>query len=71
MIVLGIVLLVVGIVGWAFHRSSPGSRPLSTIAMYVGLGVGTLLVVIGLILIYVPLGAPTVAVDSSGQIITR
>jgi len=48
MIFYGILLLIVGVIAFAFYRAMPRSHPVSTIIMYIGLGVGAILVVIGI-----------------------
>lgn len=51
MLLYAIIAFVFGILGWAFHRSILQSRPVSTVAMYAGLGIGTVLLVVWLILV--------------------
>lgn len=49
MLVYAIVAFVVGIIGYALHRAVPASRPLSTVAMYAGVGLGVLFLGIWLV----------------------
>lgn len=66
MIYLGILFLIVGIVAMAFERTRPATRPLSTFAMYVGLGVGIVLVVVGIFVLATQ--GDAIQVDSQGEI---
>lgn len=68
MITYGIIALVIGVIGWAFHRSMAQSRPVSTVVMYAGLGIGAILIAIGVILLVVPsTGAELRVYAPSGQ----
>jgi len=69
MIELGIFLLIVGLVALALDRTVPASHPVSTFVMYLGIGLGLILLVIGL-LAYLTQGG-SVEVDSSGGITVR
>lgn len=51
MIFYGILFLILGVVGWAFHRGLPASQPISTVAMYIGVGVGAILLVVGILIL--------------------
>lgn len=64
MITYGIILLVVGLIGLAFDRALPQTRPFSTLVMYIGLGIGFLLLVIGIIVL--ALNGDAVHVNSMG-----
>ena len=50
MIFYGIILLIIGVVAFAFYRAMPASHPISTVIMYIGLGVGAILIVIGILI---------------------
>jgi hypothetical protein len=65
MIYLGIVFLIVGIIGWAFARAMPSTHPISTLAMYAGLGIGIVLLIVG-ILVYATHG-DAIQIDSAGR----
>jgi hypothetical protein len=66
MIYLGIVFLIVGIIGWAFARAMPSTHPISTLAMYAGLGIGIVLLIVG-ILVYATHG-DAIQIDSAREI---
>jgi len=50
MIFYGILLLIIGVIAFAFYRAMPRSHPVSTIIMYICLGVGAILLVVGIVI---------------------
>jgi len=66
MIFYGVVLLIIGIIAWAFYRAMPQSHPLSTVIMYIGIGVGIVLIAVGIIIMATR--GHAVEVDSLGRL---
>lgn len=60
----GILLLVIGLIALAFERVMPQTRPVSTLVMWIGVGVGLLLLAVGIFVLVTH--GDTVYVNSMG-----
>jgi uncharacterized membrane protein len=69
MIFYGVLCLVLGVIAYAFHRGRPQSQPVSTVLMYIGLGVGAILLVTGIAILATR--GDAIEVDSLGSITVR